>query len=87
MVDNLELVFRPFYYNGSKSKILAYPLSSHISPGTFFIDVIFVFQEPSLYVVKAILFLDNDGNRIISKVMPWSLYRPPTFGDLVYHSV
>jgi len=26
------------------------------------------FQEPSLYIVKAILILDNDGNRLISKV-------------------
>ncbi len=28
----------------------------------------FLLQEPSLYTIKAILIVDNDGNRIISKV-------------------
>lgn len=33
------------------------------------IDVICIcFQEPSLYTVKAVFILDNDGNRLLSKV-------------------
>jgi len=28
----------------------------------------FVFQEPSLYSIKAIAILDNDGNRLLAKV-------------------
>ena len=28
----------------------------------------FCFQEPSLYTLKAIAILDNDGNRLLAKV-------------------
>lgn len=32
-------------------------------------EIIFIcFQEPSLYTVKAVFILDNDGNRLLSKV-------------------
>uniref|UniRef100_A0A8C7R0Z7 Coatomer subunit zeta n=1 Tax=Oncorhynchus mykiss TaxID=8022 RepID=A0A8C7R0Z7_ONCMY len=33
-----------------------------------------VFQEPSLYTVKAVFILDNDGNRLLSKYYDKELY-------------
>lgn len=29
--------------------------------------MVFIFQEPNLYIIKGIAILDNDGNRILAK--------------------
>jgi hypothetical protein len=34
----------------------------------FLISVLSLSQVPSLYVIKGIIILDNDGNRILAKV-------------------